>query len=252
MLLRRVITLCYKVTMLQVQAPAVSPEHVAVIMDGNRRWAKERGLPVAEGYRRGVGALRAAVRAGGRCGVRRITAYGFSTENWQRDDREVALLMNLYAACAHSEKSDLVRQGVRVEIIGELDRFAFPARAALRDLVDATKHNSRITLALALNYSGRNEIVRAVRALASEVAAGRMKLDEIDECALRGKMYAPHAPDPDLLIRTGAEHRVSNFLLYQLAYTELLTLPVMWPDFDESTFDDALRVFSERQRRYGA
>ena len=238
--------------MLQVQAPAVTPEHVAVIMDGNRRWAKDRGLPIAEGYRRGVSSLRAAVRAAARSGVRRITAYGFSTENWQRDTSEVALLMNLYAACAHSEKSDLIKQGVRVEIIGELEKFAFPARAALRDLVDATQGNTRITLALALNYSGRNEIVRAVQAVAAEVAAGRLQPGEIDERTLRSKMYAPNAPDPDLLIRTGAEHRVSNFLLYQLAYTELLTLPVMWPDFGEETFEDALRVYNERQRRYGA
>jgi undecaprenyl diphosphate synthase len=184
--------------------------------------------------------------------VRRITAYGFSCENWQRDTHEVALLMNLYAACAHSEKSDLVRQGVRVEIIGDLEKFAFPARAALRDLVSATKHNTRVTLALALNYSGRSEIVRAVQAVAAEVAAGRLSIEDIDEESLRSKMYAPHAPDPDLLIRTGSEYRVSNFLLYQLAYTELLTLPVMWPDFDEDTFADALRVYAERQRRYGA
>ena len=238
--------------MLQVQAPAVTPEHVAVIMDGNRRWAREHGLPIAEGYRRGVSSLRAAVRCGAQLGVRRITAYGFSTENWQRETSEVALLMNLYAACAHSEKADLVRQGVRVEIIGDLEKFSFPARAALRDLVNATKHNTRITLALALNYSGRNEIVRAVQAVAADVAAGRLAVSDIDEEALRAKMYAPHAPDPDLLIRTGSEYRVSNFLLYQLAYTELLTLPVMWPDFDEERFIDALGIYAERQRRYGA
>jgi undecaprenyl diphosphate synthase len=238
--------------MLHAQAPVVAPEHIAVIMDGNRRWARERGLPIVEGYRRGVSALRATVRAAGRAGVARITAYGFSTENWQRDGQEVGLLMQLYAACAASEKPDLLRQGVRVEIIGELDAFALPARAALRDLVEATKHNSRITLALALNYSGRSEIVRAVQAVATEVAAGRLSVEAIDETLLRGKMYAPHAPDPDLLIRTGAEHRVSNFLLYQLAYTELLTLPVMWPDFNEDAFTEAVRVYAERRRRYGA
>ncbi|MGB6986270.1 MAG: polyprenyl diphosphate synthase [Candidatus Aquilonibacter sp.] len=238
--------------MLQAHLPESAPEHIAVIMDGNRRWARERGLPIAEGYRRGVTALRTAVRAAAHAGVRRLTAYGFSTENWQRESREVSLLMGLYAACARSEKPDLVRQGVRVEIIGELDGFALPARSALRELVEATQHNTRITLALALNYSGRSEIVRAVQAVAMEVAAGRLRPEQIDETLLRGRMYAPHAPDPDLLIRTGAEHRVSNFLLYQLAYTELMTLPVMWPDFDEATFTQALSVFSERQRRYGA
>jgi undecaprenyl diphosphate synthase len=238
--------------MLQAHLPETAPEHIAVIMDGNRRWARERGLPIAEGYRRGVAALRATVRAAARAGVRRVTAYGFSTENWQRESREVTLLMRLYAACARSEKPDLVRQGVRVEIIGDLDAFALPARAALHELVDATQCNTRITLALALNYSGRSEIVRAVQAVATEVAAGRLRPEEIDESLLRGRMYAPHAPDPDLLIRTGAEHRVSNFLLYQLAYTELLTLPVMWPEFDETTFTQALSVYGERQRRYGA
>ena len=238
--------------MLQAQLPETAPEHVAVIMDGNRRWARERGLPIAEGYRRGVSALRATVRAAARSGVRRVTAYGFSTENWQRESAEVSLLMGLYAACARSEKPDLMRQGVRVEIIGELDAFSLPARSALRDLVEASKANTRVTLALALNYSGRSEIVRAVQAVAADVAAGRLAPHEIDESLLRAKMYAPHAPDPDLLIRTGAEHRVSNFLLYQLAYTELLTLPVMWPDFDETTFTQALAVYGERQRRYGA
>lgn len=236
-----------------MQAPALAtiPEHVAIIMDGNRRWARERGLPIAEGYRRGVEALRAAVRGAADTGVRRITVYGFSTENWRRESSEVSLLMQLYAACAQSEKTQLVKQGVRVEIIGELDAFAFPARMALRDLVKSTEHNRRVTLTLALNYSGREEIVRATQAIARDVAAGRIKPEEVDETLLRAKMYAPHAPDPDLLIRTGAEQRVSNFLLYQLAYTELLTLPVMWPDFSEQHFADAVRVFGERRRRYG-
>jgi undecaprenyl diphosphate synthase len=221
-------------------------------MDGNRRWAKERGLPIAEGYRRGVAALRGAVRAGAKAGVGRLTVYGFSTENWRRDSGEVSLLMQLYAACAQSEKPDLIRQGVRVEIIGDLDAFAFPARAALRDLVASTKGGSRITLALALNYSGRSEIVQAVQSIARDVAAQRIAPDAIDEELLSARMYAPHAVDPDLLIRTGAEFRVSNFLLYQLAYTELLTLPVMWPDFDEEQFSGAMREYAERQRRFGA
>ncbi len=237
-----------------VQAPVIStlPEHVAIIMDGNRRWARERGLSIGEGYRRGVDALRATVRAAADAGVRRVTVYGFSTENWSRGAGEIRLLMQLYAACARSEKSSLLRSGVRVEIIGEVDSFSFPARAALRDLVQCTRGNSRVTLALALNYSGRQEIVRAIRAIAHDVAAGRLEPDRVDEEALRSRMYAPHAPDPDLLIRTGSEQRVSNFLLYQLAYTELLTLPIMWPEFSEAHFLDAVRIFGERRRRYGA
>ncbi len=238
--------------MIEARSLAVTPRHVAVIMDGNRRWAKERGLPIVEGYRRGVNALRSAVRSAAAAGVERLTVYGFSTENWRREAGEVGLLMQLYAACAQSEKPDLIRQGVRVEVIGELDAFAFPARAALRDLVASTKGGTRITLALALNYSGRSEIVRAVQSIARDVASARLSPDAIDEATLASRMYAPHARDPDLLIRTGAEHRVSNFLLYQLAYTELLTLPVMWPDFDERQFSAAIEEFASRQRRFGS
>lgn len=237
-----------------MQAPAVetAPAHVAIIMDGNRRWARAHGLPVAEGYRRGVNSLRAAVRGAIDSGVSRITVYGFSTENWQRTATEVNLIMQLCAACAQSEKSGLKKQGVRVEVIGDLDAFALPARAAVRDLVKATAANRRLTLTLALNYSGRSEIVRAVQSIARDVASGRLAAGAVDESALRAHMYAPHAPDPDLLIRTGGENRVSNFLLYQMAYTELLTLPVMWPDFTEAHFSDAVRVFMERQRRFGS
>jgi undecaprenyl diphosphate synthase len=237
--------------MIHAPAEALVPTHVAIIMDGNRRWARANGLPIAEGYRRGVVALRAAVRAAARSGVSRLTVYGFSTENWQREGSEVSLLMQLYAACAQSEKPDLIKQGVRVEIIGDLSGFAFPARAALRDLVASTAHNRRVTLALALNYSGRAEIVRAVQAVANEVAAGTLAASDVDEQALRARMYAPHAPDPDLLVRTGAEHRVSNFLLYQLAYTELLTLPVMWPEFTEEHFVASIGTYADRQRRFG-
>lgn len=233
--------------------PAVAevPEHVAVIMDGNRRWARDRGLPIAEGYRRGVVALREAVRGAIDVGVRRLTVYGFSTENWSRDAREVGLVMQLCATCANSEKPSLVERGVRVEVIGDLEAFAFPARAAVRDLVRSTAHGTRLTLTLALNYSGRAEIVRAARSVAADIAAGRLQPADIDERALRDRMYAPHAPDPDLLVRTGGDQRVSNFLLWQLAYTELLTLPIMWPEFTASDFAGAVQAFGERRRRFG-
>jgi undecaprenyl diphosphate synthase len=233
------------------RADAEVPEHVAVIMDGNRRWAREHGLPVAEGYRRGVGALRETVRGAIDTGVRRLTVYGFSTENWSRDAGEINVVMQLCATCARSEKPSLLEQGVRVEVIGDLDAFAFPARAAVRDLVRSTAHNACLTLTLALNYSGRAEIVRATRAIAADVVAGRLQPSDIDEQALRDRMYAPHAPDPDLLVRTGGDQRISNFLLYQLAYTELLTLPIMWPEFTAEHFAGAVRSFGERRRRYG-
>jgi undecaprenyl diphosphate synthase len=226
--------------------------HVAIIMDGNRRWAAAAGLPLVEGYRRGVAALREAVRAATDSGVSALTVYGFSTENWRRDGSEIGMLMQLCAAFAAAEKSSLMRQGVRVRVIGDIEPFLLPARAGLRELVRATEKNRRLTLNLALNYSGRAELVRATQLLARDVQSGRLSADEIDESALRARLYAPEMPDPDLLIRTGGDMRVSNFLLYQIAYTELLTLPIMWPDFTAEHFTQAVQALGERERRFGA
>lgn len=226
--------------------------HVAIIMDGNRRWATSRGLPLVEGYRRGISALRETVRAAIDCGVATLTVYGFSTENWRRERSEIGMLMQLCASFATAEKPALMRQGVRVRIIGDIEPFVLPARAGLRELVKVTERNRRLTLNLALNYSGRAEIVRAAQSLARDVEHGRMHAEEIDEAALRSRLYAPEMPDPDLLIRTGGDLRVSNFLLYQIAYTELLTLPIMWPDFTAQDFASAVNAFSERERRFGA
>ena len=226
--------------------------HVAIIMDGNRRWALAQGLPIIEGYRRGIAALREAVKAAIDNGVGTLTVYGFSTENWCRESSEIRMLMQLCAAFAGAEKPSLMRQGVRVRILGDIEPFVLPARAGLRDLVKATEKNRRLTLNLALNYSGRAEILRAVQLLAREVSGGRLSADEVDESALRSRLYAPEMPDPDLLIRTGGDMRVSNFLLYQIAYTELLTLPIMWPDFTADHFTQAVQAFGERERRFGA
>jgi len=226
--------------------------HVAIIMVGNRRWAAAAGLPLVEGYRRGVAALREAVRAATDSGVSALTVYGFSTENWRRDGSEIGMLMQLCAAFAAAEKSSLMRQGVRVRVIGDIEPFLLPARAGLRELVRATEKNRRLTLNLALNYSGRAELVRATQLLARDVQSGRLSADEIDESALRARLYAPEMPDPDLLIRTGGDMRVSNFLLYQIAYTELLTLPIMWPDFTAEHFTQAVQALGERERRFGA
>lgn len=226
--------------------------HVAIIMDGNRRWAAAHGLPIVEGYRRGIAALRATVEAAIDAGVGTLTVYGFSTENWRREGGEVGMLMQLCAMFARTERASLVRQGVRVKIVGDVEPFALPARAGLRDLVRATEKNRRLTLHLALNYSGRAEIVRAARLLANDVQEGRIRAEDVDEQALRARLYAPETPDPDLLIRTGGDLRVSNFLLYQLAYTELVTLPIMWPDFTAADFAQAVGAFGQRQRRFGA
>jgi undecaprenyl diphosphate synthase len=226
--------------------------HVAIIMDGNRRWAAANGLPIAEGYRRGIGALRTTVEAAIDAGVGALTVYGFSTENWRRESGEVSLLMQLCAMFAHTERASLVRQGVRVKVLGDIAPFALPARAGLRELVRATEKNRRLTLNLALNYSGRAEIVRAARAVAADVQQGRLRAEDVDEQTLRARMYSPETPDPDLLIRTGGDLRVSNFLLYQIAYTELITLPIMWPDFSARDFAQAVSAFGARQRRFGA
>jgi undecaprenyl diphosphate synthase len=226
--------------------------HVAIIMDGNRRWARSRGLPAAEGHRRGIGALRSAVRGAIASGVSALTVYGFSTENWARDPSEVGVLMQLCAIFARTELASLRRQGVAVGVVGDIAEFPRPARAAIARLVRATAHNRRLKLNLALNYSGRAEIVRAVRAIAGEIESGSLRACDVDEAVLRRRFYASQAPDPDLLIRTGGDFRVSNFLLFQLAYTELLTLPVMWPDFSEDDFARAIGEYGERCRRFGS
>jgi len=221
-------------------------------MDGNRRWALASGLPLAEGYRRGIAALREAVSAAIDNGIATLTVYGFSTENWRRDGSEIGMLMQLCAAFAATEKPSLMRQGVRVRVVGDIEPFLLPARAGLRELVRATEKNRRLTLNLALNYSGRAEIVRAAQLVARDVSSGRLSPDEVDESAVRSRLYAPDMPDPDLLIRTGGDMRVSNFLLYQIAYTELLTLPIMWPEFTAEHFTQAVQALAERERRFGA
>lgn len=226
--------------------------HVAIIMDGNRRWALAQGLPLVEGYRRGISALREAVRAAIDNGVAMLTVYGFSTENWRREGSEIGMLMQLCAAFAATEKPALMRQGVRVRIVGDIEPFLLPARAGLRELLRATEKNRRLTLNLALNYSGRAEIVRAAQMIARDVNSGRLSPGDVDESAVRSRLYAPDMPDPDLLIRTGGDMRVSNFLLYQIAYTELLTLPIMWPEFTAEHFTQAVQALGERERRFGA
>ncbi|MBV8728058.1 MAG: di-trans,poly-cis-decaprenylcistransferase [Candidatus Eremiobacteraeota bacterium] len=234
-----------------VPLPA-APRHVAIIMDGNRRWSHQHGLDLMEGYRRGVGALRSAVAAAIDHRVDVLTVYGFSTENWRREASEVSLLMHVCASAAQSELFGLVRESVRVRVVGDIAPFPRQTRAALKQLVNATAKNSRLTLQLALNYSGRAEILRAVRSIVAEAATGNVRSDQIDETFLRARMYAPDCPDPDLLIRTGGDLRVSNFLLYQLAYTEIVATPVLWPDFDASHFAAAISDFDHRRRRFGA
>ncbi|MBV8116829.1 MAG: di-trans,poly-cis-decaprenylcistransferase [Candidatus Eremiobacteraeota bacterium] len=227
------------------------PQHIAIVMDGNRRWAIERRLPIAAGYRRGVTALRRTLRAARVAQVRVVTAYAFSEENWTRPPAEVTLLMKLCARAARGELRALAGENVRVRLCGRNERLPASTRAALETLVAETACNDGITLNLAIDYGGRREIGDAVRALAREVSGGLRDIDSIDEWAVQSRLYTAGLPDPDLVIRTGGELRLSNFLLFQSAYAEFWATQTYWPDFDEAHLQAALDAFALRQRRYG-
>jgi undecaprenyl diphosphate synthase len=230
---------------------STAPRHVAIIMDGNRRWAAARGLPAIEGHRRGVRALQRTVAAAARAGVDVLTVYAFSEENWIRPTDEVALLMELARVFARRESEALARANVRARIIGKRDRLPVPVREALAELEARTSEGSGMVLNIAIDYSARTELCDAIRALARDVAAGKLEPDAIDDDAISAQLTTAGMPDPDLLIRTGGELRLSNFLLYQCAYTELWATQTPWPEFDGAAFDAALAAFAGRQRRFG-
>jgi undecaprenyl diphosphate synthase len=227
------------------------PHHVAIIMDGNRRWARERNLPIIEGYRRGMTTLRETTRACRALGVSILTVYGFSEENWKREQSEISLLFELCCAFARNELAMLCKENVRVRVIGRIERLPSAPRRALEDLVEKTASNNGTTLNLAVNYSGRTEMKDAMKALAADVRSGALSVDDIDDATLGGYLYTAGLPDPDLLIRPGGEFRVSNFLLYQIAYTELWVTDVYWPEFTRAHFAEAIIEFQRRQRRFG-
>jgi undecaprenyl diphosphate synthase len=228
-----------------------TPRHVAIIMDGNRRWAAERQLASVEGHAAGGRRLRGIVRAAKRLGVEMLTVYAFSEENWQRDPGEVGLLMDLLRSFAVRELDSLRRENVRVTAIGRLDGLPAATREAVRALCAATVTNDGLVLNLALNYGARRELCDAIRALTADVAAGKLDPAAIDDRSISDYLYTAGMPDPDLLIRTGGELRLSNFLLFQIAYAELWATPVRWPDFDDVLFEEALGAFAGRQRRFG-
>lgn len=227
------------------------PAHVAIVMDGNRRWARERGLPIALGYRRGVTALRRTLRAAQRAGIRVVTAYAFSEENWNRPAAEVDCLMALCVRAAHRDLLPLVHEGVRVRLCGRADRLPPRTKAALERLVERTAGNDALTLNLAIDYGGRREIGDAVRTLVREVRDGVRDVDSIDERAVGRCLYTADLPDPDLIIRAGGERRLSNFLLFQAAYAEFWVTDVYWPDFGPAQLHAALAEYAARNRRYG-
>jgi undecaprenyl diphosphate synthase len=220
-------------------------------MDGNRRWARERGLPALEGHRRGIVALRRVTQAASELGIEIVTVYGFSTENWRRDTQEIAFLLDLCVYFAKSELAELQRENVRVRIIGDWQALPEGSRDALDSLQKGTEANTGLILNLAVNYSSRSELERAVRAIASDVASGELSADRIDDDLISSYLYTAGVPDPDLLIRPGGEQRLSNFLLYQAAYSELVMSEIYWPDFSGEHLAQAVREFAQRQRRFG-
>ena len=223
------------------------PHHVAIIMDGNRRWARQRDLPELEGHAAGVEAIRELLRHAVRRGVPVLTLYAFSRENWARSDDEVAGLFGLLEAAIRSETDELRAQGVRIRLLGRLDELPDATRTSIGEALDATAGGDRMLLNIAFNYAGRTEIVDAVR----QLAASGIPAAEIDEAAISGALYTAGLPDPDLVIRTGGEQRLSNFLIWQSAYAEFYTCEALWPDFGPDAFDAALLEFARRHRRFG-
>jgi len=228
------------------------PRHVAIIMDGNGRWARARGLPRSAGHKRGADAVRRAVETARALGVRYLTLFGFSSENWKRSAEEVGDLMSLLRLYLRSEIADLHKQGVRLHFIGGRDRFAPDSVNLLRQPEEQTRENTALDLIVALNYGSRGEIAGAARRLAEDVRAGRLDPSDVTEERIAGALWTAGIPDPDVIIRTSGEQRLSNFLLWQAAYSELVFLDVYWPDFSRQDFENAIVEFNRRERRYGA
>jgi undecaprenyl diphosphate synthase len=236
---------------LSPQALASLPTHVAIIMDGNGRWAKQRHLPRIEGHRNGVESVRAVVRAGGELGIKYLTLYAFSVENWNRPKDEVDMLMKYLARYLKNEIGELTRNNVRLEVIGQIYRLPEFVQEQLERTKAALARNNGLTLILALSYGGRTELVDAVRSIAAQVRAGSIEPAEITEQVVAQHLYTRNYPDPDLLIRTSGEMRVSNFLLWQISYAELVVTPTLWPDFRKPQFFAALEEYTRRHRRFG-
>jgi undecaprenyl diphosphate synthase len=231
--------------------PSPGPQHIAIIMDGNGRWAKSRGLPRIAGHRRGVDSVRRIIRSAAELGVPTLTLFAFSTENWARPVDEVSDLMGLLRYYLRHELEELGRNGARLRVIGDRSRLA---KDIVQDIVDAearTRSNARIDVNMCINYGSRDEILRATRILAAKVAAGELSADQIDEGRFERELLTAGVPDPDLLIRTSGEQRISNFLLWQCAYAEFVFVDTLWPDFGKEHLEQAIAEFRKRERRYG-
>lgn len=242
-----------KAVSLQAEATGMqTPRHVAIIMDGNGRWAQARGLPRTAGHKRGAEAVRGVVEEAIRKGVRYLTLFGFSSENWKRPDGEVRDLLGIIRFYLRREISELHKKGIRLRVIGDRARLPNDIRALIDDSETLTSQNTRFDLIIALSYGGRDEIVRAARALAEDACSGKIAPEDIDQDAFAQRLYTADIPDPDLLIRTSGEKRISNFLLWQMGYSELVFVDTLWPDFSADIFAATLEEFGQRDRRYGA
>lgn len=230
---------------------AVGPAHIAIIMDGNNRWAKKKHLPSIAGHTAGASAVRRVVEATARSGIKVLTLFAFSSENWKRPKLEVDGLMALFMRSLKKELKRLNEHKIRLRVIGDLSGFSDGLQKQIKNVEDSTKDNDQMTLVIAANYGGRWDIAQATKAIAERVALGELSPENIDEELLGEHMQLADLPAPDLLIRTSGEERISNFLLWQTAYSEFVFLPVLWPDFDQQHFDEAIQTYQNRQRRYG-
>lgn len=222
-------------------------EHIAIIMDGNRRWAEEKNLPSAMGHKKGVDSLKNILRACNDFSIKYLTVYAFSTENWNRKKEEVEFLMNLVAVTLTNELAEMHKENVQIHFIGDLTKLSDKLQKILANAVETTKNNTGVVLQIALNYGSRDEIVHAVQ----KIVESGVKSDEIDEQLISENLYTAGVPDPDILIRTGGEQRISNYLLWQIAYSEIIIRSEFWPDFDKNSLKDSILEFGKRQRRYG-
>lgn len=236
---------------LSPQAKALLPTHVAIIMDGNGRWAKQQNLPRVEGHRLGAESVRAVVRAAGEIGIKYLTLYAFSVENWNRPKEEVDTLMRYLARYLKQEVTELNKYNVKLDVIGQIYRLPEFVQEQLRKTIAALEKNNGLTLILALSYGARTELVEAVREIAAKARQGMLDPGEINEHVIAQHLYTKGIPDPDLLIRTSGEMRVSNFLLWQISYTEFVVTPTLWPDFRKPQFFAALEEYTRRHRRFG-
>ncbi|GAB3488609.1 polyprenyl diphosphate synthase [Marinomonas epiphytica] len=227
------------------------PAHIAIIMDGNNRWAKKKHLPSIAGHTAGAGAVRRTVEAAAKAGVKVLTLFAFSSENWTRPKVEVDALMSLFMRSLKKEQKRLSEYGIRLQVMGDVGGFSPALQQQIAKVEEATKDNSGMVLVIAANYGGRWDIAQAAQKLAQKVALGEIQAEDINETLLAEQMCLADLPSPDLLIRTSGEERISNFMLWQTAYSEFVFLPVLWPDFDQSHFDQALQKFWSRQRRFG-